>query len=802
LLNEIHIRVRGAAEKQFVNSISHDAKGQRTSIEYGNDTQTLYQYDPLTYRLIRLTTRHQLNSKVYQDIVYTYDPTGNITSIQDEAQQTLYFNNTLISPHTHYSYDSIYRLIRAEGREHISMHRPPNESDSFRQQIPLPSDELAMQNCREYFEYDEVGNMLRLIHHGGRGSTSLRWTKAFDYATASNQMTSMTVDGSTQNFTYDIHGLMETLPHLNGLSWDFENGLESIDKGGGGKVYYNYDAEGNRVRKVWEKPGGRVEERVYIGSVEVFSIQQGATEQLVRETLHINDDKKRIALIETRTDSNPQEQLVRYQYNNHLGTAALELDHTGDIISYEEYYAFGSTSFQSGRSTAEVNLKRYRYTGKERDEESGLYYHGARYYVPWLARWTAADPAGLEDGPNVYTYVRNNPINNHDPTGLINWRTVAIIAAVVVVGIVVTVATAGAAGPIVAGAVASIGISGTAATVTTAVVVGAVAGAAGGAASELTRQVASGEEVSGRAIGRAALEGAAFGAVTGGVAAGATAFAASARGAATIARATETASRASSAVARATPAVVRQVATATARGVATVGRGAATAARAARIPDAVRAVGRGLQTVEAAGGRVGLAGARSMFSSGSRGARTVARYAATGGDLAETFGSSRTAVREGERAISRASTAPNLGSDLRFGDLSSGAKRLVRSFERTGSADLGSGARATDIARASEYFGLEVGVFQSQATGSLRAALSGETGILRGVRRPGEVHVAHTHPVRETIASHLDYDVRTATDVVEAVIDWGDNITYFNRTGILTNPATRPINALGYVVGH
>jgi len=41
--------------------------------------------------------------------------------------------------------------------------------------------------------------------------------------------------------------------------------------------------------------------------------------------------------------------------------------------------------------------KRYRYEGKERDEESGLYYHGARYYMPWLCRWTAVDPINSEN---------------------------------------------------------------------------------------------------------------------------------------------------------------------------------------------------------------------------------------------------------------------------------------------------------------------------------------------------------------------------------------------------------------------
>ena len=48
----------------------------------------------------------------------------------------------------------------------------------------------------------------------------------------------------------------------------------------------------------------------------------------------------------------------------------------------------------SGRDGAEVSGKRYRYTGKERDEETGLYYHGARQYAAWLGRWTRADQAG------------------------------------------------------------------------------------------------------------------------------------------------------------------------------------------------------------------------------------------------------------------------------------------------------------------------------------------------------------------------------------------------------------------------
>ena len=92
---------------------------------------------------------------------------------------------------------------------------------------------------------------------------------------------------------------------------------------------------------------------------------------LERETLHIMDDKQRIALVETTTldtgnRSTPQPQLIRYQFGNHLGSASLELDEQAQIISYEEYHPYGTTSYQAVRSADRGTPKRYRYTGKER----------------------------------------------------------------------------------------------------------------------------------------------------------------------------------------------------------------------------------------------------------------------------------------------------------------------------------------------------------------------------------------------------------------------------------------------------
>ena len=80
-------------------------------------------------------------------------------------------------------------------------------------------------------------------------------------------------------------------------------------------------------------------------------------------------------------------------------------------MNREEYTPYGETSFGS------FARKRYRFTGKERDEENGLYYHGARYYAHWIAEWLSCDPKIGQDGGSLYTYVSNRPVNLFDPTG-------------------------------------------------------------------------------------------------------------------------------------------------------------------------------------------------------------------------------------------------------------------------------------------------------------------------------------------------------------------------------------------------
>ena len=430
LLESVDVKIRGAASAtNFVTDIDYNARGQRTLITYGNDTETTYEYDAETFRLTRLTTdKTSSPTKVLQDLRYTYDPVGNIVEIRDDAQQTVYYDNTVVSPDQKFEYDPLYRLTSATGREHTSLGQM-NDSEMTPSAQPHPDDPAAMRLYTETYEYDEVGNILKMVHSATGGN----WTRGYHYDDKGNRLLKTSLPGDTvgvpgtysASYTYDVHGNMDSMPHLSGVDWDFADQMQHCDLGGGGDVWFVYDGTGQRVRKVWANSSGSlVKERIYLGPYEVYREHKGSPMivDLERETLHVSDDTGRICMVETKTVENGSSigsptSKQRFQYSNHLGTAALEVDESGGIISYEEYHPFGSTSYHAKNSQVDVSAKRYRYTGKERDDETGLYYHGARYYACWLGRWTAADPIGLGDGVNRFAYVSNNPVRLNDPGG-------------------------------------------------------------------------------------------------------------------------------------------------------------------------------------------------------------------------------------------------------------------------------------------------------------------------------------------------------------------------------------------------
>ena len=423
-----------------VKKIDYDAKGQRTKIQYDNGTTTTYEYDDETFRLEYLVTLRNADEKRLQGLRYTYDPVGNITTIRDNAHQAVFFKGQQVSPEWTYQYDPLYRLVKGTGREHrgqtsqnLSCHKAEHKphydfNDSTRLGLPHPHDGAALRNYTESYTYDSVGNFMEWKHVADKGS----WSRKHITAEDSNRLLQTSLEGDKWlEYHYDEHGNMTAMPHLQRMVWDFKDQLQSVETQvvndcQGGMVYFTYDSSGERVRKVSiDQNGRKMEERLYLGGFELYRkyLSDQDKPELERETLHIIDDQQRVLMIETKTRSEgkPVTQprpVYRYQLDNHLGSACLELNEKAKIITYEEYHPYGTTAYQAKSKDTEVSQMRYRYTGKERDEETGLGYHGARYYVPWLGRWTTTDPIGLQDGLNLYSYVSSNPISWKDSSGL------------------------------------------------------------------------------------------------------------------------------------------------------------------------------------------------------------------------------------------------------------------------------------------------------------------------------------------------------------------------------------------------
>jgi len=429
---------------EAIKAIGYNAKGQKEQLELRNGTVTTYTYDEKTSRLKSLKTTHP-GTRGLQDLHYTYDPVGNITHIHDAAQATVFRNNSVIRPEHHYVYDALYRLIEGSGRENSQAPAPPSSSEGSWPHGPFPT-EAVPRNYTQRYAYDKVGNFVEMQHYSPDSLT--RWTRHYKTHTDSNRLDQTWYGSNTVNavtYHHDHHGSMlnlnrvETPPLMDpeekwglAIQWDWRDMIRGFDCIGGGIARYHYGIDKQRTRKYITRntaAGGTfTEDRIYLGGYELYRRRnpQGVVVEEI-ESLHLFEGEQRVLLVDDvlktdRTHSASRapyqtKPIFRYQYSNHLGSASLELDESAKIISYEEFHPYGTSAYRLMKSGIEAPAKRYRYTGMERDEESGLNYHTARYYVPWLGRWGSSDPAGFVDGFNVFIFVRGNPVHLTDPTG-------------------------------------------------------------------------------------------------------------------------------------------------------------------------------------------------------------------------------------------------------------------------------------------------------------------------------------------------------------------------------------------------
>ena len=253
-----------------------------------------------------------------------------------------------------------------------------------------------------------------------RPLTGLAPIHGSDYVTGENNQ--LNSDG-VYTYTYDDQGNMKTqMAIATGIveefEWDYRNRLTSIitrDATGAiaQQVNYIYDVMGRRIAKTVDADGAGGEDAI---------------------TTHFVYDRDNVSLEFVGQNATPTQ---RYFYgpqvdqvlaqednsgqtlwllSDHLGTVKDLVDDTGNVLNHRTYDSYGNLITQTN---AEVS-SRYGFTGRELDDETGLYYYRARYYNSEIGQFISQDPIGFRGGDNnLYRYVVNSPLMGTDPSGLI-----------------------------------------------------------------------------------------------------------------------------------------------------------------------------------------------------------------------------------------------------------------------------------------------------------------------------------------------------------------------------------------------
>lgn len=415
---------------QVVTQAAYSPEGKRASALLGSDVLAVRGYEDSTGRLLAIGTSRRSDGKALQQIAYTYDPVGNVTCAEDATVPLVFCNQSQIGPRQDYGYDAIYRLLQASGRENPAIGANTYRT-GFKQSayLPLcpqnPSDGTKLVPYQERYKYDDSGNLVQLEHTTPQ--STLSWTRQYSVSQTSNRVV-LDDDGvdSDPDAAYDANGNMVDFEHLRSMDWDWRNKprcavLVARSGGDDDAQYYIYNSAGQRVRRVTQRltAGGlQVEDKVYLDGCElVRNLPASGAPEVARTGISVGDGGARLLMAYYWPASDGRSPQWRFQLATVTGSSALEVEADGSVISYEEYFPYGGTAIIAGNSQTEVQLKDYRFCGKECDDATGLYYFGDRYYVTWLARWLSPDPNGPVDSPNLYQYVGCNPLSWVDPTG-------------------------------------------------------------------------------------------------------------------------------------------------------------------------------------------------------------------------------------------------------------------------------------------------------------------------------------------------------------------------------------------------
>lgn len=387
-----------------ITSIDYSPLERITSLAYANGVTTTNTYDPKKlYRLTRKVTLLPVTvgaNRLAQDLSYSYDKVGNILKIVDTSETDTRKTST-------FTYDDLSRVIST------------NVIDANNQQIYW-----------ETYSYDPIGNF---ISKAGMG---YNWTYAYagnlneDYANP-HAVTTIKQQRFLQTpYSYDRNGNLISIGGGASFIWDHNNRLTQIITSGN-SISYAYDQTGQRIKSTNSSTTTIYPSRFY--NISRAQSEAGSRRSVTTITKHIFVGNEVVATI-TGSEGGA---VVHSVHTDHLTGSNVISNMSGQIEELTDYYPYGALRLDVRQSGFSEQRK---FAGFEYDVDTGLNYANARYYSPAIGRFISQDPVFLALGNdrqirqfigqplptvlsdpqnlNAYTYARNNPIINSDPSGL------------------------------------------------------------------------------------------------------------------------------------------------------------------------------------------------------------------------------------------------------------------------------------------------------------------------------------------------------------------------------------------------
>lgn len=357
----------------------YDPGNRVTSRSYGNGVVATYEYNQNNW--ITKLEHRKADTTLIAGFGYSYDKEGNKKHGEKEHHP---------ARSEAYEYDDIYRLIDYKVGQLVGST------------VPVPVTQTQ-------YDLDKLGN----------------WD-------------SKVKDGVTQNRT---HSAVNEITAIDGAPIIYDENGNLIENGN----YFNAYDEENRLTGVTRKADSRLVGQYQYDALSRRTAKTAAPDPMVFNpvtTLYFYDDARIIEEQDTAgltqatyVYGNYIDEILTmerggqtyYYHQNALWSAAAVTDSTTDVVERYDYDAYGCVVItDSAGNLVPVNPwgtphsavgNPWMFTGRQLDEETGLYYYRARYYNCEKGRFLQRDPLGYVDGLNLYRYVRSNPVKLVDPFG-------------------------------------------------------------------------------------------------------------------------------------------------------------------------------------------------------------------------------------------------------------------------------------------------------------------------------------------------------------------------------------------------